>query len=82
MQLGRVVGPTSDASGSSSVEEATFMVARGVRRSWETAPIRACLSWSVSSSTWDRRACWRSWARSIASAAWLTKVPNKRPVGA
>ena len=56
-------------AGCRSVDEATFMVASGVRRSWETAPTSAWRSRSTSSSSSDRRACSRSWARSRASAA-------------
>ena len=53
------------------------MVANGVRRSWETAPISAWRSRSISSSSSERRACSRSWARSRARAAWLVKVRSR-----
>ena len=64
----------SGHGGSSRVEEATFMVASGVRRSCDTAPTRACRRRSTSSSSSERSACSRSWARSRARAAWLAKV--------
>ena len=52
-----------------SVEAATFIVANGVRRSCDTAPMSACRSRSTSSSNSERIACSRSCARSSANAA-------------
>ena len=59
-----------------NVDEATLIVARGVRRSCDTAPIRAWRRRSTSSRSVDRTACSRSWARSIAIAASLAKVTS------
>ena len=53
-----------------------------MRRSCETAPIRARRQRSISSSSRVRRACSRSWARSTASAAWLANVPEQAPIPA
>ena len=67
----------SGVGGCSRVDDATFMVASGVRRSCDTAPTRACRRRSTSSSTSDRSARSRSCTRSSARAAWLAKVRSR-----
>ena len=59
------------------LDTAVLMEASGVRRSCETAPMRARRQRSISSSRRVRSACSRSCARSTASAAWLANVPSR-----
>ncbi len=63
-----------ESSGSERIDDATFMLASGVLRSCETDPTRAWRNRSTSSSSSERNACSRSWARSSARAAWLANV--------